>query len=648
VDIFERLQEDIDGFDQTRDDATSKFYGFEPWDVAEREDWVYQLALDDGVDLRSDEIIKMCGPVPRDFQTGFFMSKKFFRVLMAGSQVGKSICPLMELFIRTTGETPISFRYPRGFDTGIKREVTRENILRWGRHDSVTGTLIDYDPSVPRPEDWSEWDCGTIVGAGIYPKEKIFPPGSQVWIGTFMKAMNNFWWPRFYEQGWMVVPQSFIDRGKGNNGYNVNDRIMYLVRDAKVLIVTYESGYDRFEAERSNMLVLDEEPPNEQIFQSAQQHTSNLCLIETPYRGITFTKKLVFGVASADKDVFHACQYDSPYQENNAVDMMRKNMEPWHRASRIWGVPSEAYGKPYFDRKKISSWLSRFQYPKNYVRFVPSAEYFGILDEDIMGYVRKGLLSVSINAEPMDNDNSQNTWLMFEDVMPDQGYVMTVDPAEGAENPDEAADLCAAQIWRPPLKGKNEKRPVLCASLASTLETIPFARVCLMAARYYNNALLGAETKRGFSNATFAGEARDWPYWYHMVLVHDATGKPKKNKGFDTNAKTRSSIFDLISAWLGDFDETEHPHIPDEGLLHELYAAVRGKNGRCDHTHAGTLDRSVCMGIFLYILANSLEQISCNVERKRKKSFFEKVLFKAPQEKAEKPLYLGENMPKWR
>jgi hypothetical protein len=162
-----------------------------------------------------------------------------------------------------------------------------------------------------------------------------------------------------------------------------------------------------------------------------------------------------------------------------------------------------------------------------------------------------------------------------------------------------------------------------------------------LALRYWNNALLGAETKRGFSNATFAGELREWPYWYHMITVQQSTRKPRQQIGFDTNAKTRDSIFELIGKWLSDYDEDSYPDIPDKQLLVELAGAIKGRGGRCDHTTQGSLDRAVCFGIFLYILEYSKDQIACRVKAEQKRSGWMQIV--QPQEPS---VWLGSGLAK--
>ena len=638
--LHERLSNEISSFSETRDDAASTFYGFEPWDIRERESWVYEEALNDGVDLRAEAFVRHVGDAPKLFQSGFLNSVAFFRALLAGTQVGKSITPKIETIIVTTGEIPISLRHPSGYDTGIKRAITKENIQRFGRFDSSTGSFIDHNEYAKAPQLWKEWDCGTIKGSGIFPPSKIPPPGEVVWIGTFMRALLSAWWPDLAGQH-KIIPDHLIDKKRGNKGYSVQDRSIFTTRDGRIDIITYESGFERFEAKKVWEIILDEEPPDERIVQAALQHCNFLSLVETPYQGMTYTKPLLFpNNKSKEKQVFHCVQYDSPYHTVESVRMMKENMNPWEISARVWGMHSEVQGKPYFDRVKIMNWINKYESLFKPVTFVPAEEYDSIVTRTYEDINVKGLMDITVNAHKSEREDSLGVWRQYEEVIEDMAYVMTVDPAEGGENPDEAADICAAEIWRPPRNAK-EKKPVLCASLDSTLQTAQFARECAHALRYYNNALLGAESKRGSANAAFASELKDYPYWYQMTTIQDSTRKPRLQSGFDTNARTRDMIFELIAKWVNDVPETEHPLIPDKALLGELAAAVKGKRGRCDHTRENTLDRAVCFGILLYIWEHSPEQIVCRVKKKRKFGFVGSILSK---QETQKPVYLGERI----
>ena len=606
-DIFDNIATSIS---DSSEQEQHPFYHFEPWDVAQRPASIIEQAKKDGIYLEDGENLEHLGASPHKFQSGYLLSTHSNRYILGGSQIGKSLPAKIEVIIMASGEIPFSLRYPEGFDTGVKRLITKENIIRWGRFRSETGKFLDHNHKAKRNNDWN---CGTIKGVGVYPSEKIAPPGSQLWIGTFSQAKNLYWWPSLGEQSTSIVPAKLIDSSKGNKGINKQEDRIHFIRDNEVIMLTYEMGHRRFEAQMAWASFLDEETPTKDIFFSAQEHARYRSMLFSPINGITWTKKLLYS-HNADSVVYHATQYDSPYQDREELQKRISMMEPWYRASRVWGVPSEVKGAAFFDRKKISVWRQRFKYPFKIKSFQPSREYASIVTNAGV-YTQSGLMDISVRADEEAEHNRRTTWTVYEDRIPNTAYILGADPADGNPNPDNAGDVCAAGIMRPPMG--LEKEPVIVATMRSTAETIPFARVCAQAARYYNNATLAAETKRGFANASFAAELRDWPFWYKHTSIQDSTGKPRQQFGFDTNASTRESIFELIRDRINSYDIDEYPYIQDEALLKELEQAVvsftsAGKR-RCDHTNEGTLDSAIWFGICLYIFKNARDQIRCNM-----------------------------------
>jgi hypothetical protein len=595
------------------------YYHLEPWDVGERPDWVLDQARKDGIDLFSERITKHTGPVPRDFQTGYFHSDAFIRIIMAGSQTGKSHNAKYEIPMMLTGVYPICFRHPRGEDTGVKRMKTEENIRRFGRF-TLDGDLIDHDDT--KVDDIRrDWNCGNIIGAGLYPQIKKAPAGSTIWVGTFQKAMDQYWWPSYYDGPKQIIPAELIDRNRGHNGFAQSEgkKKVFLIGGGEICFITYESGFERFEALNLHAIVLDEEPKDPRIFSACQERCKFLSIIETPYQGITYTEKLAFpDDISPDLRLFHATQYDSPYQTKKMIDIRRKNNPPWEVGARVWGIPTDTQGEPYYDRMKITNWYSKFNMPFEWKKFEANREFHSMTQQSYSNL--PGLEDVGITCVDADDDNRTTTWRVYEDVKPMAAYVIAVDPAEGSDNPDEAADTCAAVIVRAPDYDNGETKPTIVATLRSTLETTPFALCCAQAAQYYNNALLGAETKRGACNAMFASELTDYRYWYMFSSIQESTQKVREQPGFDTNARTRPMIFKYIEKWIGEFEPDDYPMIPDRPLLNELAACIVGKGGKPDHTKKGTLDTAICFGIILYILDVSPEQVRYNGPPPEKRS----------------------------
>ena len=175
----------IDAVHEVAQERPDRFNGFEPWDVKERSDYVIEQARKHSIELER-------GPLP--FQTGYLFSRKFLTISQGGTQVGKSIPAWVDAVIQASGKIPVSLRSPKGFNTGILRnmedkKLRQENIARWGRRDAATGVIIDYDVNV-RPDP--SWNCGTIMGAGHYPVDRIPHHPNKIWICTYKQAKEEY------------------------------------------------------------------------------------------------------------------------------------------------------------------------------------------------------------------------------------------------------------------------------------------------------------------------------------------------------------------------------------------------------------------------------------------------------------------------
>jgi hypothetical protein len=640
----------IDDFDQAKLQL-HPFYTFEPWDVPERPAWVQQQAIDDGIDLDGEEFARYVGKAPRQFQTGYFMGTEFFLGILGGTQIGKSMCPKIEATIMLTGELPICFRYEKGVDTGVPRPITEANIKRWGRRERDSGQIIDHNPRPTENQlgNIERWNCGNIMGVGHYPKEKIAPIDNRViWIGTHMKTMNEYWWPAMGDPAERnIIPEHLYDTSRAKNGVDSEQHIGYLKGGARFSFITFETGFRRVEGKKVWCYIADEEPQDENIIQSAQTHSVFMRLVMTPYNGITYTKDLLFPKRlSPDKKVLHATQYDSPYQSRKDIEKQRQNMKSWDIGARVWGMHTATTGKPFFDRDKITFWIRKFKRNFKFIRLVPDDEYVSIgASPDGQS---KSLMAVNVSAMEVAEDNRLDTWRLYDDLQEETGYALGVDSAEGAENPEDAGDSSAAVAMRPAML--KEPRPIIAATLRSTLTTVQFARVVSHGLRYFNNALLCLESRRGAAAAATASELALWPYWMRMTVISDATRKPKSVRGFDTTGSTRDSIFKLIGSIINDCGREDYPYIPDESLLVELAAAItkttQGGKVRCDHPHAGALDMTIAYGILLYLFKNCPEQVQFNGDSKQAKRMssrlariMERIRTKDVQKK---PLYLGQ------
>jgi hypothetical protein len=577
------------------------------------------------VDLNNEDFARHIGPDPHPFQSGFILSTARFRGSIAATQVGKTHPVFIEIGIMVSGQKPISLSFDKGVDTGVERVISRENIIRYGRFDSKTGKFIDHDVNAKQPETWKEWNCGNIIGAGVYPDEKIAPEGSVIWVGTTSRALTELWWPRLSQGKGSLIPEEFIDRKVGVDGYVKSEYTVAFHRDIRLPVISYESGFRKFESINTWATFFDEEPPDQQCVTAAINHTERFAVVETPYIGITYTKALMFPNAKReDHEVFHATSYDSPYLTPEIIAHRRTMMPPWEIVARIWGVHTEPKGKPYYDREKLQAWINRFKVPFTLCRFSPREAYYGIKKSSPDSEL-KCLMDVTISKSVEESENKQDVWRIYEERKEGYAYYLMADSAEGAESPEEAGDVLAALVMRKPIDQTREEKPKIVASLRSTLPTQAFARVCSYALLYYWNALLCAEgPTRGSFNALFFAELKDYPYWFKQMSLRDSTRKVREVFGFDTNQATRGAIFEGIRDWLADYDENEYPEIPDEPLLIELAGCVvvykQGKP-RPDHDRKGSLDTTLCFGQGIYIYKHYADQIKQRTQSEEPFSF---------------------------
>jgi phage terminase large subunit-like protein len=506
--------------------------------------------------------------------------------------------------------------------------VTPENVIRFGRIGKATGNVIDHDTTVKPSADWN---CGNITGAGMFPTELYCPEGKQIWIGTIAKSVDTLWWPAFAGSGAArFFPEEFIDKAKGNRGFNGGLKIVHAINDIDIHIKTYEQGHTKFESQTCWMLAYDEEPPAKEIYLSGALHATYQRFSFTPLNGKTWSEETIFscvrpfrngdktGLKRSDFDYYYASQFDSPYIDREKLMRDRRAMALWERKARVWGQYSEFQGMPFFNRSRIQVWRDTFRRPYRNSRYIARSPYHGISGSAAMGL--PGILSVTVDEVPASEDDTRDVWRVYEGLREGVGYIMTGDAAEGAVDLTQVQDKSFASIYRLPVAEEAfmEKRPVLVAACRSTLPTVAFAESCLPVLHYYNNATLAAERGHGKDNEAFGITLEQWPYWYMRSATNDRTKALRTLKGFDTNSHTRTIMFDMIRAWLDAFEEDEDPQVRDDRLYEELGAAIlrelpSGKK-RCDHTGTSSLDGAICMGIATYIAQESPDVYVCRVQ----------------------------------
>jgi phage terminase large subunit-like protein len=539
------------------------FYGFEPWDVEDRDSDIIAYAETWGVELEEKG---------HPFQTGALTCDKYLTLQQGGNQIGKSYPCLVRTIIEMTGELPVAYRFDKGVDTKTPRRIDVLNIQRFGRRHKETGRLIDYDPNAYRD---GTWDCGNIIGCGKYPKELIPPRGSKIWICTFKQALEEMWWPDFQK----MIPRHLLDTTRGTLGFATNPRRIYF-NGGVVSFITYEQGFDRTEAKKVHRIYLDEEPPDRRFYLGCILHAFNMSMMFTPIRGLSWSYKDIYLPAITGKDpniaIFHATQFDCPWRSADDIKKTILLLKPWEVEARVYGKYAEQRGKPYYDREKINRWVKRWIPTGFLCRFLADQPWLEISD----------LMRIQVHTAPAsieEHDLEEDTWEVYEEPEKGVAYWLSADTAQGTAEGVDAEDVLdrnVAYMWRAPnAEGLEQERddPVMVASIRSKMRTLPFSRVVAAACRYYNNAILGAET-RGEAGSTFLASMLDYPFWFKMAVVNQQSRKTVKKFGFDTTKNHRQQAFDLIGDWIDNRMGTasEIPHLP---LMKELAACVVGKGG---------------------------------------------------------------------
>ena len=629
--VFDGLDSVIDDYSEAKNDFNEYLY-FEPWDIEEPTPEVLAKASEDGVELYDDDVSKLTGNYPRKFQSGAILSKKRVVCQLAASRVGKSVSNEVLVCASISKEPPYSMRYEAGVDTGIARNITPINIMRFGRFSVATGRIIDHNEEAPMDDTWN---CGNIIGVGIFPEELYCPDGGQIWIGTLARSIDTYWWLRLAGTGKeRFLPETILDKSKGNKGTNYSKKQIHCVRDISIFIKSYDADRKTFESQMAHILVWDEEPLKPGQYISGMGHSMYQRWSFTALNGISFTKSLFFGcvneadkargarlgigsLAKEDFEMFQATAYDSPYIPEWKRNDTRSSQPMHSRKSITWGRYSENTGNPFFARSKIQMWQRSFLHDYRKVTLKPEMAYDGMYGKRAMG--TKGLLQIKIIQEKAKEDDMRNVWRIYEPLIENEGYIFIVDSAEGATDPEQSQDYNFGLMCRLPRQGDpvgQLDHLVIVATIRSTLPTIAFAHYTSLALRLYNNAVLAAERGHGKDNEAYGVTLDEYPFWYYRESQNDKTKKFRLKKGFDTHVGTRNTMLSQVRTWLDDFEENEDPYIRDSWLYDELAGAVvkesRGGKKRCDHTKDGFLDGVICLAIGTFIFNESPDVIVCN------------------------------------
>jgi len=369
-----------------------------------------------------------------------------------------------------------------------------------------------------------------------------------------------------------VFPKHFINQTRGSKGYLGQPRNMiYFNRGIDLTFITYESGSRKYEAAGVFHCVFDEEPPNREIFSAVIPRVKSLAVITTPYLGITWLREVMdtsTGLATNYKRIFHATSFDSPYVDHERTKIDRNFAPPHERAARIWGIPvTQNRATPVFNSLKLNIWMQNHKPEYSLGRF----EAGGVYDKIVPGNTSRlpSLMETKVTLGKAYEEDLRYVWRIYEHPKPDTAYIISADVAGGVEVAEDAGlgktsskDWGAAMIMRKPDIAKGEKWPQPVAQIRSTLLDVEFARMCLLAARHYNNASLAPEGARmSGANAAFINEIKDWPYWYMHNTEMWSMRKAQTKKGFDTNITTRDALFSLLRDWEESFTADQRPNL---------------------------------------------------------------------------------------
>jgi phage terminase large subunit-like protein len=610
------------------------YFLFEPWDVAERSPEFYEKAKNDGFNLLVKETTDIIGIAPHPFQTGYIFDEHYISVMFASNQSGKSYSAFMDVLIMLTGEIPTALQYDKGAKTGIRRQVTSNNVKRFGRFRTDNGEFIDNNYNEPAN---ILWDCGEVEGAGHYPQKKLAPPASKVWIVTLKQVRDEMWWPLAHG----LIPPRMLDKSKANDGFDNRDHIIYLARGAQIHFITYEQGEQRLESagnlqefEKLVMVLFDEEPPSRKYWAAVTQRVNMIRLVTTPYKGLTWTHEDLFLKAKENPDIqiYHCSKYDCPYHTWKDIDRSKTTIAKWEIGARVWGLHTEQAGRPYYETlfDEIQLAVTNGREKCEFKRIYPD-------------FVWDNPRVIAINREKMDmiecEDDARDAWRIYEMPEKDELYWMAIDSSEGSAEEKQGQDNNCAQILRKP-KDKESAWPVQVATLHTTLPADEFARLCLYGAAAYNNTLIAPEAL-GKSSGTLLHEMTGWPFFFTMVITNDITKKQTEKIGFYTSSKNRTQIFNMVGSMLKECIEQKMFGLRQMKLITEIAGCIVGRNGRPDHARRKHNDALMAYAIGLYVFKVCSEQIRENsLSYKKKEEGFSRF---ATKDKETRPL-LGSKM----
>lgn len=551
---------------------------FEPWDIAERPDWLIDEAEKYGVMLDK-------GPIP--FQTGALFSRARVTATVAGNRVGKSILQIVEIIIQLTGEIPISLRTPKGEVTKVLREhedirETKLNIARWGRFDRETGDFLDKDDTVKQD---GTWHCGFIIGVGIYPTDKIPPGPDKIWLCCPKEVKEQNWIPQFKK----LWPKRLRDDSRFEGGFSEQKSQFFSHNGCDLSFITYETGYKAVEGIEAWRIIFDEEPPDRRFWSGCILHAKSLTVQFTPIHGMTWAKRDIVDNADnpeANTKVFHCTGFDSPYIPMETTRERMAILNEWEIKPKVFGqFSAQTLEDPYFNTKALTSWIRKW-HPRHTHSKIQASEIW-----DKPGDIINTRCSMFSAGDLTDEQavSQGDVWEIYEEPYKEGIYYACIDTAMGDSDHEagRSLDFSVCLIRRQKDKAYEKYDPVV-AVLESHDRPIPFYRQVMPAMRLYNNCLMAPEVT-GESNSIFLSQlipegGGAYPFILKMTVIQDSNRKMTEKRGWvNRGGKVRQEGFDLVDDFINDFGVSDDPNLPNLRLLTQMITTIRGKGGRPDH-----------------------------------------------------------------
>jgi len=464
-------------------------------------------------------------PWGEGFQIGFHRSTARVRAVIAGNRCGKSLSAIMETFIIATGNIPDSMK-------------------------------------------------------GWYPREKLAPANSLLFFGTIKEDMH--------EEIAIPLVEKFVPLRAFGIRYAKSEGCYYCPRGVKIFLKSYEAGWETFQGSGVWYVNLDEEPSDKKIYTECLTRILStngyISLTFTPLSGYTWSYFDLFQGAEKDAGIkiFRANMRESPYLRREDVDDILKKYPAHERRSRECGDYTVAIEKHVYDSGVVNGWINSHIPPSGYLRFSLAGAETGRVSDYRLGVVKEDCFDEYVPfSEGCDQYNPTGIWQIWEEPRPGRGYIMGVDVASG--HGKFTNDHSVAHI-----KSLSSGGGVMhVATLRSNcIKPYEFGKLCLYAAKYYNNAMIVCENE-GYGDSCLS--AFEWyPHqWYSNVYDQQTRRATARKAGFTMKESTRKNTLEVERELIS---RSSSAIVNEIETLREMMNFTFGANGRYDHPKGGRSD----------------------------------------------------------